>query len=355
MCKSGNIWLKNYISQHGAISVSHFMRESLTNKDWGYYINRNPLGKKGDFITAVELGKQMAETIALWLQDQWIFLDCPKQIIICELGAGTGSLMRDILSFIKIHDSKFYNSLSLKIIEVSPYLKNIQADTLSSHTNICWHTSLDISVSCPILFIAHEFFDAIPIDQYVNVDGVFYERLITFSDDNFQFTLGNKKLSPGYLPSDFYLSPEGAIYEISIERLNIFNCMLSYISKYKGGGIIVDYGSICEGYGDSLQAIKDHKFVDIFSDVGNCDLTSHVNFGQFKKLCQANQIDNFCLEQGKFLQSLNLAFRITSKFPQLTDTEQYLLAKEYDYLTNPNKMGKLFKVFCFGAGCNIKI
>lgn len=349
----GEIYIKNHIKKHGSISVRDYMDQCLNNPDWGYYQTKNPLGRKGDFITSPELGSQMAQSIALWLQDQWNDLGKPKEFILCELGAGQGTLIKDILGYIADNNLIDISDIHIIMIETSPKLRDIQKNKLIDYVNITWYKELKQLPPLPALFVANELFDAIPIDQYINIENCFYRREIKVDqEDKFQFHIGWNKLNNEFLPLNARFTAEGSIFEYSQQRKDIFAQMITHVASHGGGGLVIDYGSLTHAYGDTLQAMKDHKIVDIFNEIGNCDLTSHVNFEQFIEICKKESINYMALTQGNFLNALGLAQRVEKQLQYLDKQSKYSLVKEYNYLTDPSYMGELFKVLCFGAGCS---
>lgn len=85
----------------GSISISDFMNAALYHKEYGYYMNKLPLGKDGDFITAPEISQLFGETIAVWVMHTWEKLGKPSKFSLVELGPGKGTLIHDIIRVTK--------------------------------------------------------------------------------------------------------------------------------------------------------------------------------------------------------------------------------------------------------------
>ena len=173
--------LLNYISENGYIRFDQYMDLALYDKDVGYYMNNDPIGINGSFTTAPEISALFGLTLATWILYQWEKLDYPENLNLIELGAGHGTLMKDILhATCKIE--KFYKNLNINIVEISPVLINIQKNNLKDY-NINWHKKIPTEFDGPVIFIANEFFDALPMRQFQYEGNIYLENIICNSNN----------------------------------------------------------------------------------------------------------------------------------------------------------------------------
>ena len=159
-------------------TLDKFIEESLYNKKYGYYMKKNPFGENGDFITAPNISILFSEMIAVWIISFWEKLDCPKKFNLIELGAGNGEMMRVLVNtFNKF--PRFKNSCKINILEKSELLKKTQKNNIKD-TKIKWLNNLSELNNCPCIFIANEFFDALPIKQFLKKEKKWYEKYVNF-------------------------------------------------------------------------------------------------------------------------------------------------------------------------------
>ncbi|MEI6729770.1 MAG: SAM-dependent methyltransferase, partial [Pseudomonadota bacterium] len=222
-----------YIEQHGSIDVAKYMEICISH----YYASRDPFGSDGDFTTAPEISQIFGELLGAWLLDKWKQIGKP-QAILCEIGPGRGTLMHDILRITA--KSGLQQNIQIAMIETSPTLREIQAVKLASYNNINWYDSFAEIPKLPLLLVANEFFDALPIRQYV---GDVERKIMLDANANLEF------------------SPQGEVtFEDSPISLHIMGEICEHIKQYGGAGLIIDYGYVNAKHGDSLQALSKHKF-----------------------------------------------------------------------------------------------
>ena len=173
-----------FLKNNSKISLDKFINQALYDKSRGYYMSSNPISARGDFITAPNISIMFSEMIAIWLISFWEKIGRPKNINIVELGAGNGEMMYQILNTIKKF-KKFKKSSNFLIFEKSQYLKKLQKKKLNFE-NIKWINDLKFS-KYPTIFIANEFFDALPIKQFINKKKSWYEKYIINKNNSFRF------------------------------------------------------------------------------------------------------------------------------------------------------------------------
>ncbi|MDR2609308.1 MAG: SAM-dependent methyltransferase [Rickettsiales bacterium] len=144
-------------------------------------MSKLPLGKDGDFITAPEISQLFGEIIAVWVMHTWEKLGKPSKFSLVELGPGKGTLIHDIIRVTKKHND-FFDSVSIHLVEISPALQEIQKEKLKG-LDVNWHENIDSLPKQPTIFLANEFFDALPIDQFVYRNGEWYENRVAKQDN----------------------------------------------------------------------------------------------------------------------------------------------------------------------------
>lgn len=250
--------LREKIAANGPISIADYMALALSHPEHGYYIKRDPLGLRGDFITAPEISQIFGEMLGLWCAQMWMQMGAGP-ISLVELGPGRGTLMKDVLRATKSMQG-FHDAITIHMVETSPVLANAQYMRLrDDHPRIEWLDHVDALPDSKTLLIANEFFDALPIKQYVMTDAGMRERRVTWNDTLgvFEFVLVEAGL---VLAKSGHTIPTGTVMEHSPASRSIMRTLASHIRDHGGAGIIIDYGYLGEAHHDTLQALKAHLF-----------------------------------------------------------------------------------------------
>ena len=326
------------------ISLDKFIDQALYNKKYGFYMKKNPFGKKGDYITAPNISILFSEMISVWTIAFWQSLNCPKKINLIELGAGNGEMIYQMISSFEKFIS-FKKACNIFILEKSPYLKKLQKKKLKNF-KVSWINNLDQINSGPKIFIANEFFDALPVKQFIKRNKKWYEKYVDLSNKKspkfIEIISNMKKLEKKI---GINISSHQKFIEYSPLAFNYLKKISNKIKNENGGLLIIDYGYLEKSMFDSLKAIIKHKSANIFKNIGNVDITYKINF----KLIE-NLINNLKLKsqgvasQREFLMRLGILERaeIISKYlPFSKKTDIYLRLKR---LIDKNEMGELFKV-----------
>jgi NADH dehydrogenase [ubiquinone] 1 alpha subcomplex assembly factor 7 len=337
------------ITAQGAVNVAEFMRLALAARHLGYYASRDPLGRQGDFITAPEISQMFGEMIGLWCVDVWHRLGRPNPFRLIELGPGRGTLMADALRAARLAPD-FLAALDLHLVEISEPLIAAQGQALGAHQP-SWHETLDTVPVGPFILIANEFFDALPVHQLEMTTGGWRERGVTLSEGSpdedvaFAWTL----LPPG--PQLALLRPAhqsakaGDIAEVSPASIAICDQIARRCVADGGAALLIDYGPAQSDLGDSLQALRRHRYHDPLQDVGTADLTAHVDFEAL--IDAAGLAGCRCfgpVTQGAFLRMLGIEARATRLAQgQATDVAAEI-SSALHRLIDPAEMGTLFKV-----------
>ena len=330
------------------------MSDALFEKNSGYYRKKNPIGKDADFITSPEISQVFGEILAAYILQ--IFSIKKSKISLVEMGAGKGTLFRDILiSIQKLADKKipqaldFLECATLHIIEISEFLKKIQQKNLSQF-QINWHENLDeISDKKEIFFISNELFDCFAIDQFVKTDIGWCERLIEKKNEKLEFILAKFNLQIHQFVENLIgceasqKAPFGAVFEYSKDARDFMEQLCKALKKKGGMAINIDYGYVKNDFANSLQAIKNHQKTNILENVAESDITALVDFLALDKIAQNYSLNRSLITQREFLIGLGIEERKKSLLLNKTDQEKEEINLAIDRLIGEDKMGELFK------------
>jgi len=332
--------LSALIAAEGPIPVSRFMAEALMHPEHGYYRRGDPFGAGGDFVTAPEISQVFGELIGLWLGERWDAMGRPANVRLVELGPGRGTLMVDVMRALRLLP-ELAESASLHLVESNATLRGKQAQQLQAS----WHDSLEEVPDGPLFLIANEFFDALPIRQFVKTDDGWRERLITAGESGLAFVEGPAGDALACIPEALLDAPAGAIAEVSPESLTLMEAVAGRIARDGGTALIIDYGYTASAAGESLQAVRRHQPVDVFHRPGESDLTAHVNFEQLAQAAErAGAATAGPIDQGDFLQRLGIEVRAAMLARRATPHQARDIHAGVRRLTAPDMMGELFKV-----------
>lgn len=336
--------LKQKISAEGSISVEDYMGLCLTDAEHGYYRTGQPLGTDGDFITAPEISQMFGELIGLWSAALWQAMGEPRQFKLIELGPGRGALMSDALRAIRAVPG-FLNALEMHLIEISEVLRAGQRRMLAPYGLPAWHEELSAVPAGPAVIIANEFFDALPIRQYIRANGGWRERRIGLAGKGrLAFTLGEPaRLAPGDdpLPEE---AEEGGIAEQRPAAAKVIQEFARRARAAPLAALTIDYGYE-RGYGDTFQAVRRHHYADPFCSPGESDLTAHVDFAALARAAKAEGLAVWGpMFQGEFLLRLGLEIRCERLLQHATAQQRAAIMAGVHRLVDPAAMGTLFKV-----------
>ena len=330
--------------KNNELPLDKFINLSLYNKKFGYYMKKNPFGKKGDFITAPKISRLFSEMIAIWIISFWQSLGSPKKFNLVELGAGDGEMMKIIIESFK-NFPDFFNACNIFIHEKSPKLIKIQKKKLLKN-KIVWITKIDKINEKPTIFIANEFFDAIPIKQLIKKKGLWVENFVNFNERKKPFLL-QKKINIKKIEKkiDFEISKNQNFIEYSEIGLMYLKNISKIIKKNTGGILIIDYGFTDGKMKNTLQSVSNHKFANILENIGNVDITHKINFKLFENFAKKiGGLTNILTTQKKFL--INMGIKQRAEI--ISRNESFLKKADIYYrlnrLIDEKQMGNLFKV-----------
>lgn len=338
--------LKAMIRLSGPISLADYMALALGDPEHGYYMAREPFGAKGDFVTAPEVSQMFGELIAAWAIHVHERMGSPAPLQLVELGPGRGTLMRDLLRAARVRPG-FLEAARLSLVETSPRLRAVQAETLADGPLApTFADRFEDVPEGPLLVVANEFFDALPIRQWVRADGAFRERVIGLdAADRLVFGLGPARLDETGLPPSVRAAPNGAVLETAAAAAAVMTAIARRLAAHGGAALAVDYGYAETALGDTLQAIRRHDHADPLADPGEQDLTAHVNFEALARAARAaGAAVHGPMGQGEFLLALGLLERAGRLGTGKDAATQERLRGEVERLAGPDEMGTLFKV-----------
>lgn len=335
--------LAELIRQDGPISISRYMALCLGHPSHGYYMKQDPFGADGDFTTAPEISQIFGELIGLWAAAVWQAMGAPASVRLVELGPGRGTLMQDMLRAARALPG-FREALTVHLVETSPVLRERQGETLaSSGTTPHWHDRIEQALDGPAIVVANEFLDALPLDQFVRTPAGWRERLVGLD--------GNGGLAFGLAAEpDNSLSvaaPPGSVVEQPAAALEAVAVVARHVAAEGGAGLFIDYGPARSGFGDTLQALKRHAFVEVLAEPGDADLTVHVDFARMAQAgLAAGAAVHGVVTQRDFLLALGLQQRFEALSGRATPEQVQTLASGVQRLieTGPTAMGELFKI-----------
>jgi NADH dehydrogenase [ubiquinone] 1 alpha subcomplex assembly factor 7 len=336
--------IQSEIAAHGPITVARYMELALGHSEHGYYRTRDPLGADGDFITAPEVSQMFGELIGLWAAVTWEQMGKPESFVLAELGPGRGTLMADALRAAQAQEG-FTAAATLHLIETSPALRARQQEVLG-HAAPQWHDDITTLPDGPLIVFANEFFDALPVRQFIYNDGAWHERLIVLTDKgadkDFCFTLAEDGADDPALPAT---APDGTVMEICRAGETLATTLGARFSAKGGAALIIDYGYGQPASGDTLQAVKRHAYTDPLADPGNADITTHINFTALADAARNAGAATFGpLGQGMLLLALGIAQRAEILSAPQDATGRGKIEVALRRLIAPSEMGTLFKV-----------
>ncbi len=334
--------LLDRIRTQGPLTIAQYMAECLLHPTLGYYTTRDPLGASGDFITAPEISQMFGEMIGLCLAQAWLDQGQPTPFALAELGPGRGTLMADILRVTRKVPG-FHDAAHVHLVEASDRMRDSQARTLAGlapKDRITWHDGVDSLPQMPLYLVANEFFDALPIRQFLRTDAGFSEMVVSTTMDQLVVGLVPAPANPA-LQARLADTRANDIVEICAAAPVIAQQIGQRIADHGGLALIDDYGD-WRSLGDTLQAMGRQTYASPFDKPGEVDLTAHVDFEAL--LADVPCAHSRLTTQGVFLERLGITPRAQALAERLTGAALDDHIAAHRRLTHPGEMGTLFKV-----------
>jgi SAM-dependent MidA family methyltransferase len=333
------------IAHDGPITLERYMSLCLGHPRHGYYMTRDPFGAGGDFITAPEISQMFGELLGVWASEVWRLAGSPAPARLVELGPGRGTLMSDVLRVARVAP-QFLEAITVHLVETSPALRAIQEQTLARAPKpVSWSADVGETPSGPAIVLANEFFDALPVRQYVRTIGSWRERLVGLgASGDLVFGLSDQIERGLTAPAR-----EGSIIEVGAVGQRLMGEIAGRLAREGGALLVVDYGYPETSVGDSLQAVSRHAYVDPLAEPGEADLTTHVDFAALARAARAAGAKVVGpVTQSHFLLQLGIERRAQSLMKKATAEQAKAIVDAFDRLTgvkDPRRhMGELFKV-----------
>jgi len=330
---------KNY-----KLSLDRFINYALYDKNIGYYMKKNPFGNKGDFTTAPNISRLFSEMIAIWTVSYWQNLGCPKKFNLIELGAGNGEMMKIMIESFKKFPF-FFTNCNIYIHEISSKLIKIQKNKIKEK-NVKWVKNFNKLKNSTCLFLANEFFDSMPIKQFVKEKNNWFEKYVLFINNNkAKFIKKKIKIQSLEKKLKFNISNRHNFFEYSPLGVKYLKNIIKIIKKKNGGLLILDYGYDNELTKNTLQAIYNKKYSSILENIGNSDITYNINFNLFRKIARKfKQVSINFSTQKKFLTEIGIKQRAEILSKNKTFKEKADIYYRLKRLIDEKEMGNLFKV-----------
>jgi SAM-dependent MidA family methyltransferase len=344
--------IRRRIAIAGPMPVKQFMDVCLSHPQYGYYMTRDPLGRAGDFVTAPEVSQMFGELIGLWAAAVWRKMGEPENVRLVELGPGRGTLMQDALRAAHVLPA-FRAALVVHMVEISPALQQRQQQTLDTIADVpmLWHQSFHDVPEGPMIIIANEFFDALPVHQAVKHLNGWYERTVDVDPSgSFVFSLSPEPvpLFEQMLPPQVREAPIGSLYEWRADNLPLE--IARRVVRNGGAGVVIDYGHIESATGETLQAVGGHSFADPLAAPGTVDLTAHVDFEALAIAFDGMGASvHGPITQSRFLRALGIERRAATLKAHATPEQARAVDITVSRLAGEGRtgMGTLFKVIGF--------
>jgi len=329
--------IRNRIQMSGAINIAQYMDLCLSHPDWGYYQKQDPFGSGGDFITAPEISQMFGEMIGIWALSVWQQMGSPDVFNLVELGPGRSTLMLDALRAAKNNDA-FIGAARICLVETSPCLKKRQLQTLKDYHVHQVRDVKDIPDG-PVIVIANEFFDALPIRQFEKTVDGWRERMVGLDEK------GHLCFQNGADASIHMAAKTGSVMETSEAGIGVIRDLSQRINTFSGAALIIDYGYSGPAFGDTFQALYRHRFENPLIRPGDQDLTAHVDFSGLKTAAEKAGIKvTGPVTQSAFLSAMGIQARAQMLRSNATMQQKKDIQSALERLLDPEQMGDLFKV-----------
>ncbi|MBZ4023230.1 methyltransferase [Rhodobacter sp. TJ_12] len=332
--------LARRIAAGGPIGIDTYMAECLMHPDHGYYATRDPFGRGGDFITAPEISQMFGEMLGLCLAQVWLDQGQPAPFVLAECGPGRGTLMADVLRAIRAVPG-MAEAAEVHLVETSATLRERQRATLAPRA-VTWHESVATLPRAPLFLLANEFFDALPIRQFIRQGPAWAERQVGLKEGRLSFGLA----PPAPLEALQHRhgdTRDGDVVETCPTAAPIMTEIAARIAAQGGVALIVDYGH-WRSLGDTFQAVKDHQPCDPLAAPGEADLTAHVDFEPLAQAARAAGAQASAMTaQGVLLERLGITARAEALARRLDGTALQAHIAAHRRLTHPEEMGQVFQ------------
>jgi NADH dehydrogenase [ubiquinone] 1 alpha subcomplex assembly factor 7 len=339
------------IARSGPMRLDEFMALCLYDPQHGYYSSRLPFGAAGDFITAPEISQMFGEMVAVWAVEAWVAMGMPSRFALIECGPGRGTMMKDMLRATRTFEG-FRKGVEVHLVETSAGLQARQRETLDGVGDVPlhWHAGIDGVPAIPSIVVANEYFDALPVRQAERRADGWHERVVTVDAcDALKLSVACDPLCGLTAPPAVAAAPDGAVFEW---RPGDGASAIARRAAAGGAALLIDYGHFKSEAGDTLQAVRAHRYANPLASPGLADLTAHVDFEALGRAArEAGARVHGPVEQGTWLQRMGIEVRAAMLQANADGNRSAGIAEDLLRLTGtgPNQMGALFKTIAFSA------
>ena len=336
--------IPKFFGKSKSIPIDKLINNALYDKKHGYYNSKNPFGGGGDFVTAPSISFLFSEMVAIWIVNFWIKLKKPKNFNIVELGPGDGQLCKILLKTLK-NFPELLKCSNIYLYEKSKKLKNIQKKNIKND-KVSWLSNLNKIKKGPTIFFGNEFFDAIPIKQYIKKRGVIHEKFFELqSDSTIKTILVKNSNKDNKIIEDYKILKDQNIIEFPKMGFEQLKKIIKIVKKFNGGILLIDYGYLKQLNKNSLQSVFKHKSNNLLDNIGSADITSLVNFQLLANFFIKNKLTvSKTVSQGYFLKKIGILNRAEIVSKKLNFKDKSNLFYRMQRLLDPKLMGELFKV-----------
>lgn len=337
--------LEQTIVRDGPITLERYMELVLHHPDYGYYRRGNPIGKNGDFGTFPEISQLFTDMVGAWCYHAWESLGQPEEFILCELGPGRGTMLADALRLV-IQHKKFHRGMRLYLLESSQTLRMLQGEKLAQYQPAYLENLADLP-PLPLILLANEFFDTLPIKQFVKTPAGWRERLITHDGKALKLIEAETTTALTFLPHQalYEDAPRGAVFETSPQAQRMMEDIAKHMQKNQGLALIIDYGYTKPALQGSLTAWSLHGCVDILTAPGQVDVTANVDFLALRHSAEHSglRVDG-PIWQGDFIQKMGVMLRVDLLKQQADTPTRQAIDADLKRLLDPQGISRNFGV-----------
>ncbi len=333
-----------FFNKTKSLPIDKFFNNVLYDKKNGYYNSKIPLGLKGDFITAPHISHLFSEMIAIWMVSTWEKLGKPKNFNIIELGPGDGSLIKILIKVFKKFP-KFNRIKKIYLLEISNFLKKVQKEKICKG-EVKWIKDLKHINKGPVIFFGNEYFDAIPIKQFKFNKNILFEKFYLLKENNkIKETFKRASTKDVKIIKSYDALKNLQFIEYPKFGLKELEKIIKKISKLNGCLLMIDYGYLKPSSRNTLQSVMRHKKNYVLDNLGEADITSHVNFALLKEFFLKNNLKvKNTITQKEFLKNMGILDRAELLAKKMKFSDQSNLYLRLKRLLSPGLMGELFKV-----------
>ncbi len=338
--------LRAMIAADGPMPVDRWMQLCLQHPAHGYYTTREAIGRAGDFITAPEIDQMFGELLGLWAARVWLDMGSPSPVRLVELGPGRGTLMADALRATRVVPG-FHAAVHVGMVETSLRLEATQREALAGVSPpVSWHRAIEAVPDGPAIFLANEFFDALPVRHYWRGPGGWHERMVGLGEEGrLAFGVASEPVEIEAATECGQAEP-GQVLEIGHSALRVMDRLAARIAGQGGALLVCDYGHAKSSLGETLQAVRGHAYADPLAAPGEADLTAHVDFAALARAATATgAAAHGPVAQGVFLERLGIFARADALKRNADARQAAAVEAALHRLASPeSSMATLFKV-----------